>query len=195
MWAGHLARRKGLEENPLRRTSDRVEAWLTLVLIAAMVLVASWAAWTAARATYRDDVRLVAYERMHRFRVEAVLLEDAPWPAAAAGGQTAPRSVPTMARWPSPDGAIHTGTVFADAGPRAGSAVVPWVDDRGVITGPPPYRNPRMDAALAGLLAACAVVTGLAGIRWTVRRLLDRRRLRSWQTEWSAVEPRWSREV
>jgi hypothetical protein len=38
---------------------------------------------------------------------------------------------------------------------------------------------------------ALAVV--LLGVAWLTGRLLDRRRMTRWATEWSAVEPQWTK--
>jgi hypothetical protein len=193
MWARRIARRTGWSHNPLRRTSDRVEAWATMVLIVAMVLIAPWLAAKAAHGTYRNDIRTTAYEEAHRFTVRAVLLEDAAWHAdSTQDGRPPPDLVPTLARWSFRDGIVRTGTVLAHVGQRAGSTMVIWVDDRGVLSGPPGHRSPRTDAMLAAVLTVCAVAGGLAGVHGMIRWMLTRHRLRSWQTEWTAVDRRWS---
>jgi hypothetical protein len=193
MWARQIARRTGWSHNPLRRTSDRVEAWATMVLIVAMVLIAPWLAAKAAHGTYRDDIRTTAYEEAHNFAVGAVLLEDAAWHADSTQDDRPPLDfVPTLVRWSFRDGVARTGTVLAHVGQRAGSTMVIWVDDRGVLSGPPGHRSPRMDAALAAVLTVCAVAGGLAVVHGLIRWMLTRHRLRSWQTEWTAVDRRWS---
>jgi hypothetical protein len=193
MWARRIARRMGWSHNPLRRTSDRVEAWATMVLIVVMILIAPWLAAKAAHGMYRDDIRTTAYEEAHRFAVRAVLLEDASWYAdSTEASRPPPDFVPTLARWSFPDGIVHTETVLAHVGQRAGSTMVIWVDDRGVVSGAPGHRSPWTDAMLAGVLTLCAVAGGLAGVRGVILWMLNRHRLRSWQAEWTAVERRWS---
>src|SRR6185437_12393119 len=76
MWIRRLVRGWGWGRNPLRRTTDRVEAWLTLVLVVAMLVIAPWAGSRAAHAAYRDTVRMAAWQAQHRFPVEAVVLQD-----------------------------------------------------------------------------------------------------------------------
>ena len=196
MWARQIARRMGWSHNPLRRTSDRVEAWATMVLIAAMVLIAPWLAAKAAHATYRDDIRTTAYEEAHRYAVRAVLLEDASWQAdstdSTEGGGPPPDLVPTSARWSLRDGVVRTETVLAHVGQRAGSTMVIWVDDRGALSGPPGHRSPQTDAMLVAVLTLCAVAGALAGVLGIIRWMLNRHRLRSWQAEWTVIERRWS---
>jgi hypothetical protein len=194
MWTTRIARGLGWTSNPLRRTSDRVEAWATTALIVAILLFGPWAAVHAATAVYRHDVRSNAYERAHRFSVQGVLMENATWHADSADpGQPAPDSVPTLVSWSWQNGAVKTGTAFASVGQRAGTQVQIWVDDRGALSVPPAQRSPQTDAGVAALLAVCAMSGGFAGVRRIIRWMLDRRRLRSWQSEWRAVGPRWSK--
>ena len=192
MWIGRMVRRMGWGRNPLRRTTDRVEAWLTLVLVATMVVIAPLAVSRAAHAAYRDTIRTAAWEVQHRFQVEAVLLEDAR--QDPTGDEPPPQeNIPTIARWTGRDGIVHTGTAYADNGTRAGTTIRIWIDDRGLLSGPPSRRDPRVDAAMAALLTVCGIAAGFAGIRRILRWLLDRRRMRAWQLEWMTTEPGWSR--
>jgi hypothetical protein len=73
---GQTLRKIGLDRNPLRRTSDRVEAWVTVVLTIALVLVVPYAAWRAGRASFTAGVRTEQVEQGHRYRTEAVLLPN-----------------------------------------------------------------------------------------------------------------------
>src|SRR4051794_22107876 len=105
MWARRIVRWMGWSRNPLRRTSDRVEAWVTMTLIVAMVLIAPGLADKAANGTYRHDVRTTAYEKAHRFAVQAVLLEDASWHAdSSQDGGPPPDLEPTLVGWSFRDG-------------------------------------------------------------------------------------------
>jgi hypothetical protein len=179
---------------PLRRGHDVVQAWFTLVVVMAMLLVAPWVAWWAASTTYLAEMRASAWERQHRHAVPAVLERDAV-ERSADGGAAAPgaRTVPVPARWTGPDGAVRWGTVSVAAGARAGSTVTVWVDRRGTVAAPPRQRNPVMDASVAAMLAVAALTAFLGGVRHIVVRCLDRCRMRSWEAEWLIVGPRWSR--
>jgi hypothetical protein len=194
MWTTRVARRLGWTRNPLRRTSDRVEGWATTALIVAILLFGPWAAVHTVTAVYRYDILTNAYERAHRFAVQGVLMEDAIWPDDAAdAGQPPPDSVPVLVSWSWQNGAVKTGTAYASVGQRIGSTVQIWIDDRGAQSAAPGQRSPRTDAIVAVVLGACAVFAGFAGVRRIIRWALDRRRLRSWQAEWRAVGPRWSK--
>ncbi|GGQ48802.1 Rv1733c family protein [Couchioplanes azureus] len=176
---------------PLRRGTDRVQAWLTLVLVTTTLLAAPGAAWWAASTTYRGVAQAVAWDRQHRVPVVAVLVEDAAGPDGGAGPGAG--TVPVRARWTGPDGAARSGMISAPAGTRAGSPVPIWLDDHGRTVPKPARRSPVADAMLAAVLAGGAVVAGLGGVRRIVVWRLDRRRLRSWEAQWQVVGPQWSR--
>jgi len=98
MWARRTARRLFWTRNTLRRASDRIEAWLTLVLVLTMLVVAPGVGWWAARTTYQNDMRATAWDRQHRFPVDAVLLDDGSgWPAGGGNGLPPPAPALTPA--------------------------------------------------------------------------------------------------
>ncbi len=193
MWETRTARRLFRSRNPLRRTSDRIETWLTLVLVLTMLLVAPGAGWWAARTTYRNDMRAAAWERQHRFPVEAVVLGDGSGrPADGEGGLPPPAPALTPARWTGPDGTVRTGMLLVRAEHRTGSTVRIWVDDHGTVVARPANRNAAVDAALIAAFTVSAIAAGLSGVRGIVIWRLNRRRLQAWQDDWLLVEPRWS---
>jgi hypothetical protein len=184
-WAGR--------RNPLRRSSDRIEAFVTFVLLAMMLMIAPWVAWSIAGQTYRGDVRATEWDRAHRFPATAELLRDAPGPEQQTGDAIpAQPARGTLARWTGPDMSVHTGLVLADFGSRQGSTVPIWIDDHGAPTGSPKQRSPKMDAAMASLLTLAVLGALLFGAHRLVVWRLDRRRMRAWQQEWLEVEPRWT---
>ena len=193
MWFRRRVRGMGWGRNPLRRTSDRIEALLSLLLLGLMLVVGPWAAFRAAHAAYRDNVRTTAWQIRHRFQVDAVLLEDARQETGDSSSPP-PEKVPAIAQWTGVDATVHTGAVFADNGSRAGTAVRIWIDDRSLVSGPPSRSSPRTDAAAVALLVLGGIAGGLAGIRRIIRWQLDRRRIRAWQLEWTTVGPDWTRQ-
>jgi hypothetical protein len=79
-------------------------------------------------------------------------------------------------------------------GSRAGRSVPIWVNNGGQLVYPPIGQGQiasRVIAVVALTPAVLAVI--LLGVSWLVRRLLDRRRMTGWATEWSAVEPLWTK--
>ena len=79
-------------------------------------------------------------------------------------------------------------------GSRAGRQVPIWVNHVGQLVYPPIGQGQiasRVIAVVALTPAVLAVL--LLGVAWLTGRLLDRRRMSSWATEWSAVEPLWTK--
>jgi hypothetical protein len=189
-----IARRAGWDGNPLRRASDRLEAGFTAMLIAVLLVAGPWTGWRVAESAYRDQVRTATWERKHRVAVEAILLEDAAWPPGLARyeGRSAPPSVLVPARWTAPGSVVHTGSIVVDAGNRAGTSIRIWIDDRGNLATHHATGLPAVSAFFLGLAAVLVVAGSLAALRRLARWFLQRRRLRSWQTEWMVVEPWWS---
>jgi hypothetical protein len=186
-----IARQIGLDRNPLRRRSDRLEAWTTVLLAATFLLAGPLVAYQAATSAYRDAAGRIEYERHHRFQVEAVLLEDAVRYAGTAD-QEQPVNAFAPARWIGPDGTARTGTVVVDMSDRAGGVIAIWTDEYGARTPAPTRRPPSTDALLAGVMALAGLTVGVIAVWAVVLRSLNRRRMKSWQTEWVSVEPRWS---
>jgi hypothetical protein len=188
-WRAGLARRLGLDHNELRRASDRIEAWLQLVLIVAFVPLAVLAASAVASSVDNAGAHELRAGVPLR-QVTAVLLPWAPatgsWPGASARSWE-------PARWTA-DGVTHTGNVPADPGAPAGTVIRIWVNPAGQAQ-PPPLTADQVAAraALAAVATPPAVALWLwlawRGLRWR----LDRHRLASWARAWSQVESQWTR--
>ena len=181
----------GLRRSALRRPADLAEAWFGVVLAITVLLVGPILAWRVGHAVYRRGIDGRPSTASEHYQVNAVLQQDsllyAPDPSASA------QQVQVLAQWTGPDGLSHTGLINADIDRRAGSVVVIWVDATGNFIG----RPPRLDRAINnGMGVAMAIQFGLvfgSVVVWlTQRRLLERRRLARWQTEWARVEPWWS---
>jgi hypothetical protein len=213
---GQTLRRIGLDGNPLRRTSDRVEAWFTVLLLVVLVLVMPYAAWRAGRASYAAGVRTERVEQAHRYRTEALLLpnpdtagtppanpgqatqEDPPVSAdsdaaAPARGSAADSRVRAYAQWTGVDGSEHRGYIPAPVPAQPGTRIPVWTDASGDMVGPPQHRFETVIDAGTVAAVAGAIVTGLlAAVRVVVRRILDAYRLARWQEAWWQYEPRWT---
>ena len=187
-----LARWLGVDRNPLRRGTDRVEAALRLVMILLLVLAVPAAAIAAGRWADQRALHQVRAQRAADHPVSAVLLQDAP----AHGTPDPYTSVPAtwvLARWQPPGQPPRTGEVLALPGARRGSTVRTWVDPSGAVTDPPLERRFVVGDVWIAVMATCLVswlVLLAAGV--LVRRGLDHRRLRAWEAEWRASGPLWS---
>ena len=186
-----LARRLGLDGNPLRRRTDKIATSLAVLLLAVFltgapvlsVAAAGWAGRTAA-------TELRAERSWHQ--VFAVLLQAAPAPAASAAGVLSyPR---VRARWTAPDGRARTGQIPVSTALAAGRTVRLWVDAAGSPAGPPlNHRAVLAREATAAVMATEALGIALVCLAWAGQRVLDRRRLADWQAAWAAVGPQWTR--
>jgi len=179
-----LARRLGLDGNPLRRRTDKIAArlaMLTLVvfLIAAPVLsVAVGRAW----ATEPHGARFWR-------QVSAVLLQAAP---PVTGGVYAAPLV--RARWTAPDGRRRTGRIPVSLGLAAGRTVSVWVNATGSPTGPPlNHRAVLAREAVAAVFVPIALGWVLLCLTEAGRWVLDRRRLAGWDAAWAAIGPQWTK--
>jgi hypothetical protein len=182
-----LTRRLRDDHNPLRRRSDRVEAWLLPAVLAAFVvlapLVAAATIWLV-HAANAADTR--AQQALHP--VPAVLLAAAPGPMHRHGSSWL---VWTPARWTA-GGVARTGQIPVGAGTPAGSRVQVWLTRAGQVRLPPltpgQARGRGLFAASLALAAlACALTLAALVGRWR----LNRRRLSDWADDWLAVEPQW----
>jgi hypothetical protein len=184
-----LRRRLGLDGNPLRRRTDQIAACLGVALVAVFLIGASVVSMAAVSWAGRGAAAGRQAARSWRL-VPAVVQKGAPAPAAWQLNGYA--WVP--ARWTAPDGQAWAGPVPVTAAVAAGQTVPLWVNAAGTPTGPPPSRGAvvldQAGAAAAGVVALGVVLLGLA---CAGRRVIDRRRLASWETAWAAVGPQWTR--
>jgi hypothetical protein len=187
-WKARLARALGLDGNPLRRASDRAEAWiraglLVILLTAGPMAALGMAQWTAHAAGAGISAQPHA--------VHAVLLQPAtapPGPAAAVRGA----QVWLRARWESAGGSARTGEVPAPAGAAAGTAVTVWLDASGRVTGPPQRGESAFAAVLTAVMTLAVTASALLVVLRLIQCFLDWRRLAAWEAAWRATEPRWT---
>ena len=189
MTAPRIARRLGLDRNPLRRRTDKIAAWAVALLVAMFFIGAPVVSIVAVRLAGRAAAAQQQAARSWR-QVPAVVQKAAPGPAP--GDLSGYTWVP--ARWTAPDGRARAGQIPVSAAVARGQSVGVWVDAAGTPTGPPP----RTGAVVADEVseAAVAVVTlgsVLLCLMCAGRQVLDRRRLADWETAWAAVGPEWTR--
>jgi hypothetical protein len=193
-WPASLARRLGLDANPLRRSTDRAEAWIRIALVLAFLVgtpLVAWGAghWAGSVATTAVRARLAGDHR-----VPATLLRGVP---------TGPDQQLTLglglakARWAGPGGSVRTGYVQAPPGSRAGSTVQVWLDRSGALTAPPSllHRQIRGWVLMMAVLAPVVLALLLLAAMGILGHILERRRLAGWTQAWSAVEPQWTRRL
>ena len=187
-----LARRIGLDRNPLRRRIDRVQAALALLLIAAFLTAAP--VLTAVAGHWARTVGLGQEHAQRAWREVTAIVVRGP-ATGRAGTFSAWGPVRARARWTAPDGRERSGLVPVIAGTRTGCSFLLWVNASGIPTGPPmrPVEQGQQ-AALAELVTLCVLAVTACLIAGTGRILLERRRLATWEKEWRAIGPLWTRQ-
>ncbi|MER6631228.1 hypothetical protein ABT301_23920 [Streptomyces sp. NPDC000987] len=177
--------------NPLRRHSDRVEAW-TVLAAWLLALLAALCTGLAVGGWVTDGL---AARRANTHPVSAVLTDDVP-SAPAMTGYGSDGTVWARVRWTGADGATRTDRVKVDPGEPAGTRVTVWLDRTGTpVTQPPGVTEARVQAALLGVPAALgAGALVLGGGRLACGRL-DRRRYEEWAAEWERIGPQWRKRM
>jgi len=185
-----LVRRFALDRNPLRRRSDRIEAWILLVLTVAFVPLTTVTAVGASHWADQSVSRELAGQGLRR--VSAVLLQAAPATDPAADGSAL---VLVRARW-SVDGATHLGDIAAVPGTARGTTVQIWTTKKGNVA-TPPLTSAQIDArVVAGIVLAPAVVALAFWLLFCLLRWpMNRHRLASWAASWTSVGPRWTQRL
>jgi hypothetical protein len=183
-----LRRRLGVDDNPLRRRSDRVQTWLRLGVCALFVggLVV---AGIVGHSSYRHG--LAAEQRAEQsHQVTAHVVSVVSWASDQAGGY-----VPASTRvvWHDAAGRRHTEDIVAQA--YAGESVRVWVDPdgRASLTRHTHART-LAGAVVSGLSVATIAAAGLFSAYFAAVLLIDRRREATWDREWLVVEPGWRRQ-
>jgi hypothetical protein len=190
-WKTRLARALGLDGNPLRRASDRAEAWiraglLVIFLIAGPIAAIAAGQWTAHAASAGTSG---TSGQPHAAR--AVLLQQAITPAHPA---PAVRHVQVWvrARWESAGGSARTGEVPAPAGAPAGTVVTIWLNASGRVTGPPQPGVAASAAVMTAVMTLAIMAFALLATLRLLQRFLNWRRLAAWEAAWRATGPRWT---
>ena len=186
------ARWLGLDRNPLRRRTDRLETILRLATVILLAVAVPLAAVAVGRQADHIALSRAHAQQAGNHLVNAVLLENAP-ATGIPDPYTSIQSAWVLARWQPPGRQARTGLVLAVAGARKGRPVRTRIDASGAVTSPPP--DPRF---IAGDVVVAVMVTCLVSMLVLVvsetlaRRALDRRRMRAWEAEWRAIGPLWS---
>jgi hypothetical protein len=190
-WTASLGRRLGLDGNPLRRGTDRAEAWIRIVLVLAFLIGAPLAGWGAGRWAESVAPTAAHAQLAGEHRARATLLAGVPISSAYYSGVGLGW---VKARWTVPGGSVRTGYVQAWVGSRAGSTVPVWLDRSGELIAPPLPRSQIQGWVLMmTVLAAAVLALLLLAAMGLLGRALERQRLASWEQAWSAVEPQWTR--
>jgi hypothetical protein len=176
-----------LGANLLRRSSDRLEGLIVILLSAVLVAALAAAPWFGAH-LYLTQTAGAARLRP----AEAVLTQSGPsdsW-MNTVGEATA--------RWRAPDGRPQTGFLTTTTAPgitgaRAGARVRVWLTGSGQPQAPPVSAAETMFSSIVlavGAVGGAAIAVLICYV--LCRVALDRRRLAAWASEWSEIGPQWT---
>ena len=183
------ARWLGVDGNPLRRTTDRIEAAIRLAIIILLVGAVPIAAVAVGQRADQLAIRRAHAQQAGDHLVNAVLLR----PASATGIPDPYTSVQytwVLARWQPPGRPARSGEVLVPAGSRQGSTVPTWINASGAVTNPPPQHREIVGDVCVAVAATCLLsLLVLLGSATLARRILDRWRLDAWEAEWRASGP------
>src|SRR5712691_4314827 len=130
-WLGRVTRGVRPDRNPLRRRTDRVEAFIFGGLVVAAAAGAPLAASTASDWAHAGATREAHVQQETRHQVQAVLLAA---PRAAVSGYTVNGMTPARATWTAPSGVQRTGQVSVPPDAAKGTAITVWTDQAGNVT-------------------------------------------------------------
>ena len=184
--------------NPLRRTTDLVEAWvalaaLTLILVAAPVVGAL--VGSLAQNSLQQSVRDQHHTRHLVTATVVKKLDRALWDPDPESSPTRNTGIRVLADWTAPDGTARHGPVLTGLkSPHRGDHFTLWIDDHGRIAGRPLDGTTATTHAVLAGVGTAAVVAGLVegGRRLIVWRMV-RRRYARWDQAWVKAGPDWGR--
>lgn len=186
-------RRLGFDHNPLRRDSDRVQAWMRVVALVIVVFGVAAAALVARR-TYADSIAVLRADAVHGYRTTGHVLSER-LPAVYPDGAEVCGTI--RVAWQDRAGHWHVRRLVVLNTPHRPSGTIPiFVNARGdPSTVVPNHRQAVAAAVITGLSAVTTAVGAAAVVYLLVLVPLVRRRMDEWQREWAVVEPSWRRQI
>ncbi|MFJ4787199.1 hypothetical protein [Streptomyces sp. NPDC088794] len=184
--------------NPLRRTTDLVEAWLALAALLLILFVAPVVGALAGGAAQDALQQAVRDQRKARHLVTATVvrkLDSSPMDSDPETSSSRAVRSRVIADWTGPDGTAQHGAALANLKvPHRGDHFGIWTDAHGRPTARP------LDSATAtthAVLAGFGAAMFTAGLVEAARRLvvwrMVRRRYARWDQAWDRAGPDWGR--
>ena len=186
---GRFLRGRRLDDNPLRRASDRAETRVLLLLVMVLLAGAPLAAAASGAWAHAMAQRAELAQAASTSRVTAVVVST-PTPPAVGYEDFVSTA---KARWTAPDGAVVTGLVPVTVGTSVGAKLRMWTTRDGQVTSQPLNDSQVASLTVLGEItgaAALAATLALAGA--LARCWLNRRRLAGWDADWQSTGPRWT---
>lgn len=184
--------------NPLRRATDLAEAWVALVALLLIIVVAPLIGVATGTLAQGALMQSVQEQRKDRREVPATVVRKLPQPPLDPDPETSTARDAhsrVVADWKGPDGVKHTGRVLSSLKtPHPGDRFTLWVDATGQVAGRPlDNATATTHAALAGFGTAAAVAGLVEGARRLVVWRMVRRRYDRWDRAWDKAGPDWGR--
>ncbi|MGW3728806.1 Rv1733c family protein [Streptomyces sp. F001] len=183
--------------NPLRRTTDLVEAWVALGALLAILLVAPVIGSLVGSVAQDSMQRSVREQRQSRHLVTATVVRELERSPLDLDAETASRETRTrvLAHWTAPDGTDHRAPVMTHLGtPEPGEHFTIWTDGHGrTATRPLDPATATTHAVLAGFGAAVLTAGLVEGVRRMIVWHMVRRRYARWDQAWDRAGPDWGR--
>lgn len=184
--------------NPVRRTTDLVEAWVAAGALLLVLVVAPVAGMVVGSFVQDALMRSVRDQASTRFETTATVVKELKGsafvtdPEAVSGREARSR---VEADWTAPDGSSHHGPVTAALDtPHAGDRFSLWTDDKGrPMSRPLDVATAKTHAVLAGLGAALCAAGLVESARRAVVWTMVRRRYARWDQAWDRAGPDWGR--
>ncbi|MEV7289364.1 hypothetical protein AB0O01_33255 [Streptomyces sp. NPDC093252] len=179
--------------NPLRRRTDRLEAWSALALVLLVPLLGLTALFGAGDAAERHYRAVAAREAQTRHHLAAVLVRDAPEHPEPGSDEARLARYPAEVRFTAPDGRTRTAAAEVPPGLAAGDGVRVWVAADGTPAGPPMTADEIRSRTMGwALLAFLAVALAGCAVHGAAVLALRRRNLATWDAHWAETAPRWT---
>ncbi|PNV31531.1 hypothetical protein C1708_03770 [Streptomyces sp. DH-12] len=179
--------------NPLRRRTDRVQAWLGLGVLIAVLAVAPVAAALVGDAAHRHYQDLARHQQQTRHLTDATLVADAPRHPEPGSDEEKKTRYPVEVRVVTREGRTRVTRAEVTPGLTAGSTVRVWITAEGEAAGPPlTGKEVRSRTAGWALLAAIGVALAGTAVHAVSGFVLRRRNLARWDAAWAETAPRWT---
>ncbi|WP_159073485.1 hypothetical protein [Streptomyces sp. RTd22] len=172
--------------NPLLRRSDRIQFWVSVLLMALLAVGLPAASLSAGWAAYGSQMHTARVQAAQRHQVSARLTGE---PTDMGTGKQFGR-----VRWTAKDGTERTAVTRVERGTPQGANVKVWVNRHGdLVEAPLRPAVARTTGWIAGSITAGAVALIVLNVRRGISCAMDRRRHTQWGAEWDRMEPRWPR--
>jgi hypothetical protein len=191
-WLGRVARGARPDRNPLRRRSDRVEAYILGGLVVVAAVAAPLGAVTAGDWAHAAAVREAQVQDETWRQVPAVLLAP---PRMSGNGYSVSGTSAAPAQWTAPGGRQHTGQIIVPAGTLKGTVTTIWTDQSGDAASPPlTQAEVAEQGTFAALVTVAAVLLACLLTAVATRVVVNRRRMAAWTADWAVTAPMWTRQ-